>query len=295
MSLPEKSLVSIIMNCYDGEKYLREALDSVYSQTYQNWEIIFWDNNSTDNSALIAQSYDERLKYFLVKKTTSLGEARVNATKKATGDYLAFLDSDDLWEKEKLLKQMNLFDNSDRKLGFVYGRAEVIFNSEKNNKFIFKDGHLLHEGDIFGELVKENFVVFSSVVVDREKFWFCGGFPKHFKNSTDYWIFLHMAKKYPVRAIQDVCCKYRLHDSNLSLSQRVLGAKEAIEVVSLFFPDQRAVDGLKYQYVQLAIECIKEKKIITALVLLFNNGGWWKVLQRLIEKMVRSFSIMMRR
>ena len=291
----EKSLVSIIMNCHNGEKYLRESLDSVYSQTYQNWEIIFWDNNSTDNSALIAKSYDDRLKYFLVKKTTTLGEARVNATKKATGDYLAFLDTDDLWNEEKLLKQMNLFDNSDKKLGFVYGRAQVIFKSEKNTNFIFKEGHLLEEGDIFGELVKENFIVFSSVIVDREKFWLCGGFPKHFKNSTDYWIFLHMANKYQVRAIQDVCCKYRLHDSNLSSTQRVVGAKEAIEVVSLFFPDKRAIDGLKYQYVQLAIEYIKEKKILTALLLLFKNGGWRKVLQRLIVKMMLIFSIMKHR
>ena len=57
-------LVSIIINCYNGEKYLAQAIDSIYNQTYKNWEIIFWDNASTDKSASIAKSYDSRLKYY---------------------------------------------------------------------------------------------------------------------------------------------------------------------------------------------------------------------------------------
>ena len=58
-------LVSVIINCYNGEKYLREAIDSVIAQTYSNWEIIFWDNQSTDSSAEIVKSYnDDRIKYY---------------------------------------------------------------------------------------------------------------------------------------------------------------------------------------------------------------------------------------
>jgi len=60
----DQQLVSVIMNCHNGEKYLREAIDSVYAQTYKNWEIIFWDNYSTDNSAKIAKSYNDKLKYY---------------------------------------------------------------------------------------------------------------------------------------------------------------------------------------------------------------------------------------
>ena len=58
-------LMSILMNCFNGEKYLREAIDSVTEQTYTNWELIFWDNQSTDNSASIVKSYnDPRIKYY---------------------------------------------------------------------------------------------------------------------------------------------------------------------------------------------------------------------------------------
>ena len=63
MIMTDNPLISIIMNCYNGEKYLQEALDSVINQTYKNWELIFWDNQSTDKSANIVHSYnDNRIK-----------------------------------------------------------------------------------------------------------------------------------------------------------------------------------------------------------------------------------------
>ena len=96
-----KPLVSVIMNCYNGDRFLRQAIDSVYCQTYDNWEIIFWDNASTDSSAKIARSYDDKIRYFLATKNTPLGEARNLALNKASGKYVAFLDCDDLYFPNK--------------------------------------------------------------------------------------------------------------------------------------------------------------------------------------------------
>ena len=82
-------LVSILMNCFNGERYLREAIDSIFSQTYQNWELVFWDNQSTDNSKAIFDSYqDSRLKYYYAPKHTDLGGGRANAFKYLRGDYI---------------------------------------------------------------------------------------------------------------------------------------------------------------------------------------------------------------
>ena len=75
----EKPLVSIIINCFNGDKYLKEAINSIYNQSYHNWEIIFWDNQSTDESANIAKSFDQKLKYFYASNHTPLGEARNEA------------------------------------------------------------------------------------------------------------------------------------------------------------------------------------------------------------------------
>ena len=62
--MKSRPLVSVVMNCYNGETFLRDAIDSVYAQTYENWEIIFWDNASTDKSARIAQGYNQKLQYY---------------------------------------------------------------------------------------------------------------------------------------------------------------------------------------------------------------------------------------
>ena len=71
-----KPLVSVVMNCYNSDRYLKEAIDSVYAQTFLDWEIIFWDNASTDRSAEISKSYDDKLLYFLGNQHVSLGAAR---------------------------------------------------------------------------------------------------------------------------------------------------------------------------------------------------------------------------
>ena len=102
-----KPLVSVIMNCHNGEKYLKESIKSLMSQTYKNWELIFWDNNSFDNSKKIVKKFkDKRIKYFKSQKFQNLYHSRNLAIKKAKGKYVGFLDVDDLWEKSKLKKQI---------------------------------------------------------------------------------------------------------------------------------------------------------------------------------------------
>ena len=86
------------MNCFNGENFLYEAVQSIIDQKYKNWELIFWDNQSTDNSAKIIKGFnDNRIKYFYAKRFTDLGGARANACKYVNGDYLAILDTDDIW------------------------------------------------------------------------------------------------------------------------------------------------------------------------------------------------------
>ena len=97
--------VSIIMNCHNGEKYLKKSISSVINQTYKNWELIFWDNKSTDRSEKIFKDFkDKRLKYFRSNNYLKLYKARNNAIKKCRGKFIAFLDTDDWWLKKKRSK-----------------------------------------------------------------------------------------------------------------------------------------------------------------------------------------------
>ena len=105
-----KPLVSVIMNCHNGSKFLEQSIDSIISQTYKNWELIFWDNVSQDDSKKIINKFsDNRIKYFKSKKFNRLYKSRNLAIQNAKGEFISFLDTDDLWQKDKLEKQMNFF------------------------------------------------------------------------------------------------------------------------------------------------------------------------------------------
>ncbi|MFA6078182.1 MAG: glycosyltransferase [Candidatus Omnitrophota bacterium] len=137
--------VSVIMNCYNSAKFLREAIDSVYGQAYKDWEIVFWDNASTDNSAEIAKSYDDKVKYFRGETNVQLGHARNLAIEKARGKYIAFLDCDDVWLGSKLEKEVKVLDEK-KDVGLVYSNYYRLY-SGKRKKIKFRRPQ--PEGDVF--------------------------------------------------------------------------------------------------------------------------------------------------
>ena len=219
-----KNLVSIIINCYNGEKYLREALLSIKAQTYKNWELIFWDNRSTDNSVKILKSLRiKNLRYFLARKHTSLYAARSLAIKKAKGEYIGFLDTDDLWEKNKLKKQIKLFD--DEKIIVVYGNSWL--KNEKNNqkkKFINYD---VRSGYIYKDLIKKyNVGILTSLIkkslLNKTKV----NFEKKYDIIGDYDFFIRLSREYKFRFIKEPIATYRIHKQNLSFLKKEKQIKE---------------------------------------------------------------------
>jgi glycosyltransferase involved in cell wall biosynthesis len=152
------------MNCFNGERYLRQAIDSVLKQRYQNWEIIFWDNQSTDNSAKIFKEYsDPRLKYYRAKKHTWLYEARNYAIERASGELIAFLDVDDQWASDKLEKQIPFF--SDSEIGIVCGNYWLKDENKERTWIAVKSS--IPSGWVLNELLKNYFVGLLTLVVRR--------------------------------------------------------------------------------------------------------------------------------
>ena len=208
-----QSLVSVIVNCYNGEKYLREAIDSVYAQTYANWEIIFWDNGSADKTPVIAQKYDEKLRYFRSEKTVSLGEARNLAIGKAKGEYIAFLDSDDIWLPEKLEEQLPLFKRT--QIGLVYCDA-TYFNENGYEKSQHGKSDQ-PSGRIFEELLKRSSITMSTAIVrtshlDQLDHLFDSVFD--FVEDTDF--FIRLARIVEVDYVPLSLIKYRIHPKSAS-------------------------------------------------------------------------------
>ena len=225
MTVPSEPLVSIIMNCYNGEKYLREALDSIIDQTYENWELIFWDNQSTDNSANIVLSYnDHRIKYSYSKTHTLLYEARNLAIEKSLGGYLAFLDVDDYWNPTKLEKQMLVFSKRSE-VAIVY--SNYYFKNEIKNTFKKVHKKILPEGMIVDELLRNNFICLLTVLLNRN---FINEPDKVFDPSLhimgDYAMAIKISYKHKVFCVQEPLATYRWHGGNESISHQGLCIKE---------------------------------------------------------------------
>src|SRR5271165_1664006 len=225
-------LVSVIVNVRNGASTLREALDSVMAQTFSDWEVIVWDDCSTDGSAnIVARFSDPRIRYFLSPEETSLGKARDNAIRQARGEWLAFLDQDDLWLPRKLEIQMAL---ANQNTGIIYGRTLRFYPSGMQRDYDqaheFKP---LPEGDIFTQLfTKGCFIAMSSAVFRRSAIEEIGGIPENIAIVPDYYLYVAVAGRYPARAVQDVVSRYRMHDANMSRLTAIAMHREALWLVN---------------------------------------------------------------
>jgi glycosyltransferase involved in cell wall biosynthesis len=200
------------MNCYNSERFLKEAIDSVYAQTYKNWELIFWDNASEDKSGEIAQTYDGKIKYFRAKTTAPLGEARNLALQKAEGTYIAFLDCDDLYEPNKLQKQVELMENND--YAMCYGSVITIREDgtvKKQSPVRNKSGFLL------GNMLKKYEINMQSVLLRKAILEEASlGFPIKLKYCPDYNLFMNICALSPVGVLHDFVVRYRVVENSLS-------------------------------------------------------------------------------
>lgn len=164
-------LVSIIIPMYNAEKYIEETLTSLKNQTYDNYEVIIVDNASTDNSVSVAQKMSSYFESFLIfqSEVNSGGPAKPRniGVNKASGEYIAFLDSDDLWHEEKLLIQLTLMTEKN----YNFTCTSKLLIDEDSNKFERKIDKILpgKTGSYsIADLIRRNHITTSSVVVKRD-------------------------------------------------------------------------------------------------------------------------------
>jgi glycosyltransferase involved in cell wall biosynthesis len=290
-------LVSVIVNCYNGSRFLREALDSIIAQTYTNWEIIFWDNQSTDNSAQIFKEYsDPRMHYFYSSIFTTLGQARNLAVNCSNGNWLAFLDCDDIWTPDRLLSQVEIIYTEDDKLGFIYGKALVISEECEDvsvwGKKQIKNSKInalsdLIEGDIFSELAKINFVPLLTALVRKDLYLAVGGVCSEYKQAEDYDLFVKISALKSVRAVQKIIAYYRIHKNNATHRNLEIGYKEARDVISKFLPDPRARVGMIYHHTYYSIHLILHGKIIYGICYLAKYGSFIVLVKLILKRVLK--------
>jgi glycosyltransferase involved in cell wall biosynthesis len=212
-SLPERPpRVSIIVNCLNGQQFLREALDSVSCQTFSDWEVVFWDNASTDDSAVIASSHDHRVRYFRSHVTTTLGEARRRAVEQARGELVAFLDCDDVWFPHTLETLVSAMDSGPWAVCYG-GFLRINESGYETGRFVPPE----QSGDLFGSLLRQFQIAVPAVMLRRSVLEKTGlSFDANAMASEEYCLFMQLAATEAFKALSQPVAKYRVHDGSLT-------------------------------------------------------------------------------
>ena len=199
--------VSVIIPAYNAMAYLPETIANVLEQTYADFEVIVVNDGSTDNvEEWITQISDRRVK-LVSQANLGLARARNTGIRESQGEYLAFLDADDLWESTKLAKQVQVLD-SHSQAGLVY--TWVAYIDEQGNSTGRVINHQL-EGNVWQKLTKGNLVECGSVaMVRRQCFEKYGVFDCKLGSFVEDWdMWLRIARTYPFKVIKEPLTYYR--------------------------------------------------------------------------------------
>lgn len=228
------------MNCFNCQKYVQEAIDSVFAQTYPRWEIIFLDNASTDCSGEIARNYDNRLRYFREAATIRLGAARNQAVGQAQGDYVALLDYDDVWLPHKLEVQVHLAEaNPD--LGMVFSDCFFIDSEGRTLGRFFSKYQPPPDGQVLLRLLMgRNFIACPTPLMRTAAVRKVGGFNPALAYSEEYDLFLRIARDYQVTYTTEPLAKYRLHAANITGTGSPGTTRETMQII------KQTVSGLSH-------------------------------------------------
>lgn len=210
--------VSVITPTYNCGKFIAETIESVINQTYVNWEMIIADDCSSDNTEEIVQEFikkDDRIKYFRLETNSGAATARTKAMELATGDYMAFLDSDDLWKPDKLEKQLKFMKENG--CNFVAAAYEQI--DEKGNKI----GKIIKtpKKTDYNRLLLDCPVGNSTVIYNVRNM---GKFavPNIRKRNDDaLWLQMLKKEKY-IHGMDDVLMEYRIRQNSISSNKMSL-------------------------------------------------------------------------
>lgn len=227
--MQKDELVSIIMPTYNSADHVEESIKSILAQTYENWELIITDDNSTDDTRLILQRYaneHKRIKYFFLYQNSGAGYCRNNSIKHARGRYIAFCDSDDCWKPEKLERQVRFLE--EKKCCLCYSGYYTIDEKSEINGVVKVPPTLT-----FKQLKHDNKIGCLTAIYDTSRY---GKFyMPPIRKRQDWAMFLSIMKKCRIAyGITDELAYYRILDNSISRNKSRL-LKYNAEVYSSMF------------------------------------------------------------
>ncbi len=227
--------VSVIIPTYNRAGFIAEAIESVLKQRghKHSIEIIVVDDGSTDDTSKVVKKFGDKVKYLKIPHSGKPAVPRNIGIKAATGELIAFQDSDDLWHKDKLAKQIPLF--KDEKVVLSYGNAEIMQADGSPTGVLVVEEKGLRNGKTFATLIKGNLVSTLTVVARKSAIEEVNFFDEadDLRAVEDYALWLKIIARFPagIRVLPDTLAYYRTHDSNISRTNPL----EAIEQLLAVF------------------------------------------------------------
>jgi glycosyltransferase involved in cell wall biosynthesis len=238
-------LVSVIIPAYNAEKFIAETLKSVLSQTYKNIEVLVVDDGSQDRTCKIVESFaqkDHRIIFFQ-QANAGVAAARNLAIQKSSGEYIAPIDADDIWDTTKIEKQLKLMLKSQPSVGLVYARS--VFIDEKGSMFgkyynaddIFETQ--LVEGDVYTALLYSNFMANASAPLIRracfEKvgYYNCKLREQNAQGAEDWDMHLRIAECYQFRVVPEFLIGYRQVITSMSANYKAMERSYSLVVADV--------------------------------------------------------------
>ncbi len=251
---PNTPKVSIITATFNREAFVREAIDSVLAQSFKNWEMVIIDDASTDNTERVIKKYidgEARIKYFKNDKNLGIAKTRNRGLELARGEYIAPLDSDDIWlDNNKLQKQVEFLDINKDYCMLGGGIMHIDENSKQVKKVLFP---------VYDSLIRKIILQFnpfpqSTLLYRKSVALECGGYSETYKVCDDYELWLKMGLDHKFTNIPQVLAGYRIHGGNITKTKRLTTTKEILEIVKNYsskYP--RAWLGIAKAYLRLLL------------------------------------------
>lgn len=305
-------LVSVVMACYNHEKYVAQAIESVLKQSFRDLELVVVDDGSSDNSPNIIMKYafeDARVRPFFHQKNMGIARTLNDCLKETRGRYLGFIGSDDAWLPHKLTQQLELIKDNEDKILWTSGQ---VINSEGN-----LTGQMAIDllgwvpktsGNLFQELLMEDFILGQSALLKTE-FAREIGFDERYRFVNDHLFFIELARRHEFLFNPTPTALYRIHTSNTTslypqtwYKERIMLRNQLIHtyrsqiapqtLADLYYKLGHAYDGLgkrrtaKYYYLKaLGVHQLRANSILY-LLSIGNQGFFGAHLERSYKKLL---------
>ncbi len=274
--------VSAIIPTYNREKLVVKAVASALAQDYSDLEVIVIDDGSTDNTKEALKQFEGRIKY-VYQPNSGLSSARIRGFNESNGDYLAFLDSDDMWLANKTTKQVAALDN-DPGLAFVFSETYVIDKEDRTVKTWERAGR---EG--LRDLFDICYVWIVTVMIRRSSYEAVNGFDPDLHSCQDYDLFLRLMNRYPYSFMEETLAKYRKHDTNMSLNWElrlkdnilILKKDELRKEFKKCFPWYKRLIRQSKLYYREAQYCFENKSYFKTANYYFKSVLYWPLIGNL--------------